>query len=158
MALRATVICVLAVVALAGVFASTAYKEYPLVPEAEVKAWKKHKEEMDSAEKELNKFLTEQSARLAERSGSRIAAYMIATVEPAAGTVHQGSIIPQHEGNDGDTGGQARPALYFEIRANGEPVNPAVGSSVWPSVPLRAAAPRSGARAPSALRATTQTP
>lgn len=24
----------------------------------------------------------------------------------------------------GDTGGQARPALYFEIRANGEPVNP----------------------------------
>jgi septal ring factor EnvC (AmiA/AmiB activator) len=24
----------------------------------------------------------------------------------------------------GDTGGQARPALYFEIRAKGEPVNP----------------------------------
>src|SRR5258705_476076 len=63
--------------ALAGVFASTAYKEYPLVPEAEVKAWKKHKEEMDTAEKELNKFLTEQSRRLAERFGSQIAAYMV---------------------------------------------------------------------------------
>ena len=48
--------------ALAGVFASTAYKEYPLVPEAEVKAWKKQKEEMDAAEKALDKFLTEQSA------------------------------------------------------------------------------------------------
>jgi septal ring factor EnvC (AmiA/AmiB activator) len=24
----------------------------------------------------------------------------------------------------GDTGGQSRPALYFEIRQNGEPVNP----------------------------------
>ena len=71
--------------ALAGVFASTAYKECPLVPEAEVKAWKKHKEEMDSAEKELNKFLIEQSGRLAERFGSQIAAYMLATVDRAAG-------------------------------------------------------------------------
>jgi septal ring factor EnvC (AmiA/AmiB activator) len=24
----------------------------------------------------------------------------------------------------GDTGGQARPGLYFELRLNGEPVNP----------------------------------
>jgi hypothetical protein len=71
--------------ALAGVFASTAYKEYPLVPEVEVKAWKKHKEEMDTAEKELNKFLTEQAGRLAERFGSQIAAYMVATVDPATG-------------------------------------------------------------------------
>ncbi|MND00234.1 Murein hydrolase activator EnvC precursor [compost metagenome] len=27
-------------------------------------------------------------------------------------------------GQVGDTGGQARPALYFEIRFKGEPVNP----------------------------------
>jgi hypothetical protein len=65
--------------ALAGVFASTAYKEYPLVPEAEVAAWKKHKEEMDAAEKALKKFVDDQSARLAERFASQIAAYMIAT-------------------------------------------------------------------------------
>src|SRR3954454_21142931 len=43
--------------ALAGVFASTAYKECPLVPEAEVKAWKKQKEEVDAAGKALDKFL-----------------------------------------------------------------------------------------------------
>ncbi len=72
--------------ALAGVFARTAYKECPLVPEAEVKAWKKHKDEMDSAEKELNKFLTEQSARLAEQFASQIAAYMMASVDPASRT------------------------------------------------------------------------
>ena len=72
--------------ALAGVFASTAYKEYPLVPEAEVAAWKKHKEEMDAAEKALNKFLDEQSARLAERFSSQIAAYMMSTVGSRART------------------------------------------------------------------------
>src|SRR6185295_19026366 len=72
-----------------GVFASTAYKECPLVPEAEVKAWKKHKEEMDAAGKALDKFLTEQARQLAERFGSRIAAYMVATVNPTAGqTLH----------------------------------------------------------------------
>jgi cytochrome c553 len=67
--------------ALAGVFASTAYKEYPLVPEQQVKAWKKQKEEMDAAEKELNKFLDGESTRLAERFASQIAAYMMATVD-----------------------------------------------------------------------------
>ncbi len=71
--------------ALAGVFASTAYKEYPLAPEADVKAWKKQKEDVDAAEKALHKFLDEQSARLAEGFAPRIAAYMIATVEPVSG-------------------------------------------------------------------------
>src|SRR5207302_2012420 len=79
--------------ALAGVFASTAYKECPLVSEAEVKAWKEHKEEMDSAEKELNNFLTEQSGRLAERFGSQIATYMVATVDPAAGQLLHAKIL-----------------------------------------------------------------
>jgi len=79
--------------ALAGVFASTAYKECPLVPEAEVKAWKKHKEEMDKAEKELNKFLTDQAGRLAEHFGSQIAAYMVATVDPAAGKLLHAKVL-----------------------------------------------------------------
>ena len=71
--------------ALAGVFASTAYKECPLVPEAEVRSWKKHKEEMDAAEKELDKFVTLQSGLLGERFASQIAVYMVATVDPAQG-------------------------------------------------------------------------
>ncbi len=71
--------------ALAGVFASTAYKEYPLVPESEVTAWKKQKEDLDSAEKALNKFLDEQAAKLAERFAPQIGVYMMATVDPAAG-------------------------------------------------------------------------
>jgi hypothetical protein len=71
--------------ALAGVFASTAYKEYPLVPDAEAEAWKKQKQAVDDAEKALNKFLDEQSARLAERFAGRIANYMVATVDEAAG-------------------------------------------------------------------------
>jgi hypothetical protein len=68
--------------ALAGVFASTAYKEYPLVSETEVEAWTKRKKEVDNAEKALNKFLDEQSARLKERFASEVAAYMMATVVP----------------------------------------------------------------------------
>ena len=47
--------------ALAGVFASTAYKEYPLVQEEQAAAWKKTKKEVDAAEKALNRFLDEQS-------------------------------------------------------------------------------------------------
>ena len=57
--------------ALAGVFASTAYKEYPLVPEEEATAWKKAKEAVDAAEKALNGFLDEKSAALAERFATR---------------------------------------------------------------------------------------
>jgi len=35
----------------------------------------------------------------------------------------------------GDTGGQARPGLYFEIRANGEPVNPNAWMAKRPAAP-----------------------
>ncbi len=70
--------------ALAGVFASTAYKEYPLVSEAEVAAWKARKAEVDAAEKALNKFVDEQSSLQAERFAPRIAVYMTSTVSPAA--------------------------------------------------------------------------
>ena len=65
--------------ALAGVFASTAYKEYPLVSEAEVTSWKSRKAEVDAAEKALNKFLDEQSARLGEQFSTHIAGYMMGT-------------------------------------------------------------------------------
>ena len=70
--------------ALAGVFASTAYKEYPLVSEAEAAAWKARKEELDTAEKALNTFLDEQSTRLGERFATQIAVYMTSTVGPPA--------------------------------------------------------------------------
>ncbi len=70
--------------ALAGVFASTAYKEYPLVSEASVVAWKARKEEVDAAEKALNKFLDEQSTRQAERFSTQIAVYMMNTVSPSS--------------------------------------------------------------------------
>ena len=64
--------------ALAGVFASTAYKEYPLVEEEEASAWQKAKKDVDAAEKALNKFLDEQSASLAESFAGRLADYMTA--------------------------------------------------------------------------------
>lgn len=65
--------------ALAGVFASTAYKEYPLVSEAEAEAWNARKKQVDQAEKALNKFVEEQSKRLGESFAPRIAAYMMGT-------------------------------------------------------------------------------
>jgi cytochrome c553 len=64
--------------ALAGVFASTAYQEYPLVSEPEAAKWKKQKDEVDAAAKALNKFLDEQALALAEASAPHIAAYMLA--------------------------------------------------------------------------------
>jgi hypothetical protein len=73
--------------ALAGVFASTAYKEYPLVSEAAVAKWTAQKKELERAEKELNRFLDAQSTQLAERYAPRIAAYMLAaaTRNPVTG-------------------------------------------------------------------------
>lgn len=70
--------------ALAGVFASTAYKEYPLVPAAEAEEWKRRKKEVDEAEKALQTYLDEQSTRLAEGFASQVAAYMMAVANPAA--------------------------------------------------------------------------
>ncbi len=70
--------------ALAGVFASSAYKEYPLVPETQVADWKRRKKEVDEAEKALNKFLDEHGARLAEGYAPLIGRFMMATVEPSA--------------------------------------------------------------------------
>lgn len=63
--------------ALSGVFASTAYKEYPLVPEAQAEDWKRRKKEIDEAEKTLNKYLDEQGRALSESHANRIADYML---------------------------------------------------------------------------------
>ena len=71
--------------ALGGVFASTGYKEYPLVSEAEADDWNARKKEADQAEKALNEFLDDQAGRLAEHFATRIADYMMATIDaPAA--------------------------------------------------------------------------
>jgi cytochrome c553 len=51
--------------ALAGVFASTKYQEYPLAPEVAVDTWKSRKQAKDEAEKALHKYLDEQGARMA---------------------------------------------------------------------------------------------
>lgn len=64
--------------ALAGVFASTAYKEYPLVPPAEAAAWKQQKEEADRAEKQRKDFLDKQGKALARQWARRIADFMLA--------------------------------------------------------------------------------
>ena len=71
--------------ALAGVFAGTAYREYPLVPAAEAGAWKKQKDAADAGEKALHEFLDTQSKTLAARFAPSIAAYMMATVNEDAG-------------------------------------------------------------------------
>ncbi|MBK9167060.1 MAG: DUF1553 domain-containing protein [Bryobacterales bacterium] len=71
--------------ALAGVFASSAYKEYPLVPAAESAAWIARKKQVDEAEKALNTFLDGEAKRLAAGYAPRIADFMMAAAgEPAA--------------------------------------------------------------------------
>lgn len=72
--------------AMAGVFASTAYKEYPLVPKADADAWNARKKEVDEAEKALNKYLDDQANVLAERYAREIAEYMLAagTLQPSS--------------------------------------------------------------------------
>ncbi len=69
--------------ALAGVFASTAYEEYPLVPESEAGEWRKRKAEVDAAAKALNKFLDDEARALADAFAPRIAQYMLAASGPA---------------------------------------------------------------------------
>ncbi len=66
--------------ALSGVFASSAYKEYPLVPEAEVEAWKAKKKALDAAEKKLDQFLVAQAEILRDRYTPGMWRYMMATL------------------------------------------------------------------------------
>jgi cytochrome c553 len=74
--------------ALAGVFASTAYKEYPLVPAADAEAWQARNKEADEAEKARKQFLDEQGRRLAKDFAARVADFMLA----AAGSKPAGDL------------------------------------------------------------------
>jgi cytochrome c553 len=66
--------------ALAGVFSSTAYKEYPLVPAAEAQSWQARKQALDAAEKALKTFLDEQANLLREQHAPGLSRYMLATL------------------------------------------------------------------------------
>jgi hypothetical protein len=66
--------------ALSGVFSSSAYKEYPLVPETEAASWRTRKKALDDAEKALNTFLTNQAVRLRAEYAPGLSRYMMATL------------------------------------------------------------------------------
>ncbi len=70
--------------ALAGVFASSAYKEYPLVPPEQAAAWKKQEETVKESEKVLHEFLDKHAALLSTDFSQHLAAYMWATAQPRA--------------------------------------------------------------------------
>ncbi len=70
--------------ALAGVFASTAYKEYPLVDANVVDDWNRRKKAKDEAEKKRNDYIDEQQKLLAEKFAHSIARYMLATQDREA--------------------------------------------------------------------------
>lgn len=62
--------------ALAGVFASTEYAEYPLVPESEVMAFKKQQKRLKSHEAALEEFIQTQATQLAEILARKTAQYL----------------------------------------------------------------------------------
>jgi cytochrome c553 len=64
--------------ALAGVFASTAYREYPLVPESEAEDWRRRKKAVDDAAKALSGYLDKRAQELANRYAHHIAEGMLA--------------------------------------------------------------------------------
>ncbi len=66
--------------AMSGVFASSAYKEYPLVPEAEAVSWRAKKKALDDAEKKLEKFLAAQAEILKDRFAVGMWRYMMASL------------------------------------------------------------------------------
>lgn len=65
--------------ALAGVFASTAYKEYPLAAAESVERFEAHQKKIAAAEKALSKFVDKQREELAETLAHRIADLMTGT-------------------------------------------------------------------------------
>jgi hypothetical protein len=67
--------------ALSGVFASSAYKEYPLVTEAEAAKWKADKKALDEAEKKFNKFVDDAANRLRDEHAPGMWRYMVATIK-----------------------------------------------------------------------------
>ncbi len=67
--------------ALAGVFASSKYQEYPLVSETEVARWKAKKAEVDAASKLVDQYLERQGELLKDRFAREMARYMLGTGE-----------------------------------------------------------------------------
>jgi len=65
--------------ALGGVFASTTYTEYPLAPEAKVKAYQQHEKEIKSAEEAIKNYQATQSAELGEILAHKISRYFAAS-------------------------------------------------------------------------------
>lgn len=66
---------------LSGVFASTAYREHPLVNEAEVQAWTAKKKKLDEAEKALKEYLEQEAERLRDLHAPGMWRYMVATLK-----------------------------------------------------------------------------
>jgi len=65
--------------ALGGVFASTAYKEYPLAPKEDVERYEAHRNKIAKQEKAINAFLDQQREQLAGILAHRIADLMTGT-------------------------------------------------------------------------------
>jgi cytochrome c553 len=63
---------------LLAVFNNTQAKEYPLAPEAEVKAWRAQKARVDKVEKELNEFIARQARELADILATKTARFLLA--------------------------------------------------------------------------------
>jgi cytochrome c553 len=67
---------------LAGVFASAAYKEYPLGDAPRAAAWDSQQQRAKDIEKELQKFLDQQTEQLATIFSRQVARYLMATQRP----------------------------------------------------------------------------
>ncbi len=65
--------------ALAGVFSSSEYEEYPLVPEHLVAEYKKHQKTIQSQEKAIQQFLQAESRQLGEILARKTSRYIVAT-------------------------------------------------------------------------------
>ncbi|HEV3059827.1 MAG TPA: PSD1 and planctomycete cytochrome C domain-containing protein, partial [Vicinamibacterales bacterium] len=63
---------------LAGVFANTVYREYPLVPKAEVDAYTQQDKRIEKKQTLLNEFLQTESSQLAETLALQASSYMMA--------------------------------------------------------------------------------
>jgi mono/diheme cytochrome c family protein len=64
--------------ALAGVFASSTYTEYPRVSDVQVKAWKQKQQAIDDLEEELEEFTRQEGKQYAEILAHQTSKYMMA--------------------------------------------------------------------------------
>ena len=70
---------------LSGVFASAAYKEYPLADAAKVADWDARQKHVKDAEKALQTFLEQQADQLANVFSRQVSRYLMATTREQAG-------------------------------------------------------------------------